>query len=156
MNDTFPILRNHIKGSCLNQIPWELIASHDKQAQRNHCGQTLLRLKERGGLSPSEAIAVLEDRRWEPIQDEDSVANLKLLVEEWEAKQPCSKCIEKNKEINELKVIITKLTSKLETSKKALLKAENALSKVADIDDQTRSGWAFKDVVEALKEINDE
>lgn len=43
-------------------IPWWIIAPHEKQAIKNHGGQTLERLAERGGLSPSEALAVLEDR----------------------------------------------------------------------------------------------
>ena len=50
-----------------NAIPWEIIASHEAQAHRNH-GQTLQRLAERGGLSPCEAVAIIEDKdyrtRW--------------------------------------------------------------------------------------------
>lgn len=42
-------------------IPWDLIEPHERQAQANH-SQTLTRLAERGGLSPDEALAVLEDR----------------------------------------------------------------------------------------------
>ena len=42
-------------------IPWSLIAAHDKQAQRNHAGQNLVRLAQRGGLDAMEAVAVLED-----------------------------------------------------------------------------------------------
>ncbi len=45
-------------------IPWWIIAPHEKQALRNHGGQTLERLAERGGLGPSEALAVLEDREF--------------------------------------------------------------------------------------------
>ena len=44
------------------QIPWSVIAPHEAQALRNQGGQTLERLQERGGLSPEEALAVLEDR----------------------------------------------------------------------------------------------
>ncbi len=50
-----------------NAIPWEIIAPHEAQAQRNH-SQSLQRLAERGGLSPCEAVAVIEDedyrKRW--------------------------------------------------------------------------------------------
>lgn len=106
MSDYFPIQRDHIKGSCYNQIPWDLIAPHDKQAQINHGGQTLARLKERGGLSPCEAIAVIEDRKWEQIKYEDSAARLKQLVEEFESKQTCPKCAEKDAEIAQLKASI--------------------------------------------------
>lgn len=62
-------------------IPWELIAPHDAQAQRNHCGQTLERLAQRGGLCPMEAVAVLEDmdyrKRW-PDAILDRAAGQKL------------------------------------------------------------------------------
>lgn len=66
----FPIMRMHTGGTLPEQvdsIPWELIAPHEAQAQRNHC-QTLQRLAERGGLAPCEAVAVIEDadyrKRW--------------------------------------------------------------------------------------------
>ena len=45
-------------------IPWAMIAPHEMQAIQNHGGQTLARLAERGGLSPCEALAVLDDRAW--------------------------------------------------------------------------------------------
>lgn len=46
-------------------ILWDSIAPHDAQAQRNHGGQTLARLAERGGLDATEAIAVMNDRDWQ-------------------------------------------------------------------------------------------
>ncbi len=49
-------------------ILWQIIERHQLQAQRNH-GQTLERLAERGGLSSCEAVAVLEDREWRPMDD---------------------------------------------------------------------------------------
>ena len=45
----------------LQAIPWTLMAPHYQQARNNH-SQTLKRLAERGGLSPIEAVAVLEDK----------------------------------------------------------------------------------------------
>lgn len=42
-------------------IPWRMILPHEAQAQANHSGQTLERLAERGGLSPEETLAVLDD-----------------------------------------------------------------------------------------------
>lgn len=52
----------------INSIPWRIIAPHDAQAIRNHAGQNLENLASRGGLSPCEAVAVLEDvdyrKRW--------------------------------------------------------------------------------------------
>lgn len=47
----------------IKEIPWTLIAPHENQAQRNH-SQTLERLAARGGLSPMEAVAVLEDAKF--------------------------------------------------------------------------------------------
>lgn len=44
-------------------VPWEIIAPHEAQAKTNH-GQTLERLRERGGLGAAEVVAILEDRPW--------------------------------------------------------------------------------------------
>jgi hypothetical protein len=44
-------------------VPWEFLAPHERQALRNH-DQSLARLNERGGLSPSEMVRILEDRSW--------------------------------------------------------------------------------------------
>lgn len=58
-------------------VPWELIAQHERQAQSNH-SQSLERLAERGGLSPCEALAVIEDRQWRKM--DQVVANTLLLA----------------------------------------------------------------------------
>lgn len=50
-------------GERLRSIPWAVIASHEAQALANH-DQTLERLAQRGGLDPTEAVAVLQDRPW--------------------------------------------------------------------------------------------
>lgn len=42
-------------------IPWEMIKPHEKQARINH-GQSLERLRQRGGLCFSEAVAVLRNQ----------------------------------------------------------------------------------------------
>jgi hypothetical protein len=44
-------------------IPWAIIAPHEKQAWVNH-HQDLSKLASRGGLSACEAVAVIEDRKW--------------------------------------------------------------------------------------------
>ena len=44
-------------------IPWSMIGPHDRQTVDNH-SQTLEDLAKRGGLSPSEVLAVLDDVRW--------------------------------------------------------------------------------------------
>lgn len=60
-------------------VPWAFVAPHEQQAERNH-GQTLRRLAERGGLSPCELVAVLEDRRWHAMDDAAAVARLMELL----------------------------------------------------------------------------
>lgn len=55
--DWFPIMGRR-------PIPMGMIAPHEAQALDNHDGQDLVRLAERGGLDPTEALAVLEDRPW--------------------------------------------------------------------------------------------
>lgn len=44
-------------------IPWSMILPHADHAEANHY-QTLTRLGERGGLSPEEALAVLDGFSW--------------------------------------------------------------------------------------------
>lgn len=70
----FPILRGQ-------PIPWEVIEPFDHQAQSNHCGQTLKRLAERGGLGPCEAVAVLEERPWKEMDQEAAKRRLREIVE---------------------------------------------------------------------------
>lgn len=60
-------------------LPWKIIAPHAKQAWANH-GQTLERLRERGGLDATEAVAVLEDRAWHPMDLAAAFARLTELV----------------------------------------------------------------------------
>lgn len=49
---------------------------HEARAQRNHGGQSLARLNERGGLCPSEAVSVVEDRDWYECTPEHALAVL--------------------------------------------------------------------------------
>jgi len=51
-------------------VPWVTIEPHEAQARRNH-DQSLERLAQRGGLSPMEAVLVLEDRRWPRFGEPD-------------------------------------------------------------------------------------
>ena len=58
----FPVLlSNRYDSEGLACVPLALVLPHEAQAQSNH-GQSLRRLAERGGLSPAELAAVLEDR----------------------------------------------------------------------------------------------
>lgn len=52
-----------MSGKLLKAIPWAMIAPHDAQAESNH-SQSLERLAQRGGLAPSEALDILQGRRW--------------------------------------------------------------------------------------------
>lgn len=79
MNDGFPIMHSY----CVQSIPWEMAVPHARQCERNH-QQTLQRLSERGGLDPTEMVAVLEDRRWKMMSAGDANRRLLELVDEWE------------------------------------------------------------------------
>lgn len=67
-------------------IPWSAVANHDEQAKRNHCDQNLERLAQRGGLGVCEAVAVIEDRRWTPMNPRAAYERLKKLVPEYQPK----------------------------------------------------------------------
>ena len=59
----------------LEPLAWAIIEPHREQAMKNH-GQTLERLRERGGLGPCEAVAILEDRRWRRMFQADAIERL--------------------------------------------------------------------------------
>lgn len=71
----------------LSEIPFAMLVPHERQALSNH-GQTLERLAQRGGLGVSEAIDILEGRRWGAsavcIENERWLVNR---VREWRAQQ---------------------------------------------------------------------
>lgn len=82
----FPIpgqwsVKNHKRLPYFN-IPWDMIASHEAQAQANHY-QTLERLAQRGGLSADEAIAVIEDRKWTDMDIDDAHEKLTKMTAEF-------------------------------------------------------------------------
>lgn len=55
----FPILHD----TEIKSIPWEVMEPHELQALRNHA-QGLDRLAARGGVTPEEAVAIIEGRPW--------------------------------------------------------------------------------------------
>jgi hypothetical protein len=71
---------------CPDDIPWDMIAPHEKWAMYNH-DQTLERLAERGGLGPREILAVLDHRpltfRDRKRDDREAVDLLKARVLYW-------------------------------------------------------------------------
>lgn len=89
-------------------LPWEMIATHEKQAQRNHY-QSLTRLAERGGLSAREAVAVLEDRKFDAVKITDVEANGRLidLVIEWNQSE-AQNIIQKTADILDRKYVLDK------------------------------------------------
>lgn len=87
----FPIMghtRAHTLGYDAFTIPWAMLAPHEPQAMRNHCGQSLQRLAERGGLSPCEALAVLDDRRWKQMDLMGAMHELRRRAAEFEQEIP--------------------------------------------------------------------
>lgn len=78
MSDAFPIMRHH-RGRGLRSIPMSVIAPDERQALANH-DQTLDVLAQRGGLDSSEAVAVLEGRRWRKMSALEADARLLELV----------------------------------------------------------------------------
>ncbi len=59
-----PYKERHVATRVPRYVPWEFMRPHERQAQKNHCGQTLARLSERGGLSLKETLAVVQGREW--------------------------------------------------------------------------------------------
>ena len=74
----FPILfgYNYEQLNCPKSIDWDIIAPYENQALKNHGGQTLQRLAERGGLDPKELFFVLNNRScrdWNLVSNQDAV-----------------------------------------------------------------------------------
>ena len=63
----------------MEPIPWDIIAPLEAQAHKNH-GQTLARLRERGGLSVCEAVAIIEDRHWRSMSEIDAIERLGEII----------------------------------------------------------------------------
>lgn len=72
MTRPFPITHD----DTLTAIPWDAIEPHERQAFENH-RMTLTQLADRGGLTPCEAVAIIEGRPWERMAY--SVARQKLI-----------------------------------------------------------------------------
>jgi len=82
----FPVLGSSRYGSAPGaptSVPWDLLTPHEAQAERNHY-QSLRELAERGGLSPAEMVAVLEDRPWRNMDLTAAITRLRELVDAFE------------------------------------------------------------------------
>lgn len=60
-------------------FPWALLQPRRQRALRNH-GQTLERLRNRGGLAPDELVAVLEDRPWRRMTPDEAFTRLRAIL----------------------------------------------------------------------------
>jgi hypothetical protein len=85
----FPVLIQRRRPTMLERhmpwyVPWAMLAAHERQAILNH-DQTLEVLASRGGLSSCEMCAILEDRKWRQMSDDDADNTLALKVLEWAA-----------------------------------------------------------------------
>lgn len=83
MDEVFRVIRQHGSPSICIQIPYAMIEAHEDQAIKNH-SQSIKRLAQRGGLSTTEALAVLEDRPWKNMGYGSANALLLLAVERWQ------------------------------------------------------------------------
>jgi len=83
----FPILidyRHKGKWKHRTTVPWSFLSPYEEQARNNHGGQSLARLAERGGLGPSEMLAIVNGVCWSEtknIRDEDAMDVLDVLID---------------------------------------------------------------------------
>lgn len=84
----FPVLgHSDSKGPvCPKEVPWEFVAPHAAQAKKNHY-QTLEQLAGRGGLSPTELVALVDDEDVRPMTGTMGITKLKQRLTAWEAKK---------------------------------------------------------------------
>jgi hypothetical protein len=64
---------------CPSGIPWHVIKEYEEQAIKNHT-QTLNGLAKRGGLSPTEIYAVMHNRKWQVMKEQDAIDYLRSLL----------------------------------------------------------------------------
>jgi hypothetical protein len=65
-------MRLHPSAPAPEPFPMELLEAHERQAFINH-DQSLQMLASRGGLSPGELVALLESRRWRPMDTDQAL-----------------------------------------------------------------------------------
>lgn len=94
MDRRFPVLMDdrerRAHPAAPQDVPWAFLDRHEYWASRNHCGQTLRRLAERGGLCPSEMVAIAEGRRWQWMDLGAALARLTELIDAWALSQPAA------------------------------------------------------------------
>lgn len=78
----FPIMGDKY-GVKRGYVPLEFMRRCERRAMLNHGGQTIEELAKRGGLTPQEAMAVVQDAPWQERRwhnDEAAWSNLQLIV----------------------------------------------------------------------------
>lgn len=63
-------------------VPWDFLTEHEAQVVNNH-HMNLKGLNDRGGLQPSEMVAILNHRTYHVMTSEDSVGQLIALLAAW-------------------------------------------------------------------------
>lgn len=83
--DRFPVMGPNYSrvGEVRLTVPQACVLEHEAQAQRNH-GQSVARLKERGGLAWAELAAVLWDRKYHRMDLDAAHASAMTKVLVWE------------------------------------------------------------------------
>lgn len=66
-------------GTWSKSVPFSLL--NEEWAQRNH-QQSLQKLADRGGISPEEAIAIMDKRRYKPMPDDAVLIILKRRLDQ--------------------------------------------------------------------------
>lgn len=104
-------------------VPWEVMAPHDRQCQKNHGGQTLERIAQRGGLLAAEAWCVVNDMDcpWEWRCTKDDFERLDRQWHEFAAA------------INERYSIRAQCTSELESQLKELKQERDSMMEDARV-----------------------
>lgn len=78
--EKFPILYQtrwrDVPPDAVRFIRWDSL--NEEQAYKNHA-QTLKQLAESGGLSPSEAVAIIEGRPWHGMEQSEALGKLRYL-----------------------------------------------------------------------------
>lgn len=87
ISDYFSQVAAHGAVTLVVRIPSRMIVPHERQAQKNH-GQSLARLAERGGLSASEAVAVIEGHDYRFILEGEAHRQLGILLAKYCSENP--------------------------------------------------------------------
>ena len=79
LTNDYRIIDHETRGRTMLAFPYVLLKPHERQAKLNHCGQSLEEMRKRGGLSPQEMVAILEDRPWSPMTFDEAYERLKQI-----------------------------------------------------------------------------